>query len=144
MELRIDHVNISVKDVEGTVKFLTTAMPNLRVRGGRRNDDGTWQWVHVGTDWEYIALAKGQRIEDRSALGHIGFMVDDIEALRTRLKEAGYVETTVSDEPPSRKRVYYSSATAWKLHDPEQGGDGEWEFVEYASDDPAERNDYTT
>ncbi len=40
-------------------------------------------------------------------------------------------ETTVPNEHPHRTRVYFN--------DPE-GND--WEFVEYHSQDPSERNDY--
>ena len=56
---------------------------------------------------------------------------DDVEALRTRLRSAGYRDTTVENHHPHRKRIYFE--------DPEGS---EWEFVEYFSEDPAERNDY--
>ena len=46
---------------------------------------------------------------------------------------AGYKESTPPNTHPHRKRVYF--------YDPE-GND--WEFVQYFSDDPAERNDYDT
>ena len=62
---------------------------------------------------------------------HLGFEVGDAEALRRRMLEAGYTESTVPNRHPHRRRVYF--------HDLE-GND--WEFVEYASADPAERNDY--
>ena len=54
-----------------------------------------------------------------------------MEALRARLAEANYPDSTVPNQHPHRKRVYF--------HDPE-GND--WEFVQYFSDDPLERNDY--
>ncbi len=54
-----------------------------------------------------------------------------MEALRERLRTAGYQDSTVPNGHPHRQRVYF--------HDPE-GND--WEFVEYRSEDPAERNDY--
>ena len=44
---------------------------------------------------------------------------------------AGYVDSTVPNSHPFRKRVYFNDA---------EGND--WEFVEYLSQDPLERNDY--
>ena len=64
-------------------------------------------------------------------INHLGYEVSDVDALRTRLLAAGYRESTVPNAHPQRKRVYF--------YDPE-GND--WEFVQYFSDDPAERNDY--
>jgi hypothetical protein len=58
--------------------------------------------------------------------------VDDVEALRSRLRAAGYQENMlVPNAHPYRKRLYF--------YDPEGN---EWEFVEYLSDDPAKRHDY--
>ena len=47
------------------------------------------------------------------------------------MKSAGYRDYTPPNAHPHRKRMYF--------YDPE-GND--WEFVQYLSQDPAERNDY--
>jgi hypothetical protein len=57
--------------------------------------------------------------------------VDDAAALRARMLNAGYEESTVPNRHPHRIRVYFL--------DPE-GND--WEFVQYFTANPAERNDY--
>ena len=62
---------------------------------------------------------------------HLGFEVDDVEAVRERLAAAGYEDSTVPNAHPHRRRVYFHD------HD---GND--WEFVQYLSDDPAKRHDY--
>ena len=31
---QVEHANIRVRDIDETVKFLTTALPNFKVRGG--------------------------------------------------------------------------------------------------------------
>ena len=54
-----------------------------------------------------------------------------MEALRKRMLAAGYEDSTVPNDHPHRRRVYFYDS---------EGND--WEFVEYRSDDPAERNDY--
>ncbi len=64
-------------------------------------------------------------------MNHLGFEVDDVEAIRERLTAAGYRDSTVPNAHPHRRRVYFHDA---------QGQD--WEFVEYNSTDPKERNDY--
>ena len=52
-------------------------------------------------------------------------------ALRERLRAAGYRESTVPNDHPHRRRVYFYDA---------EGND--WEFVEYHSERVEERNDY--
>ena len=64
-------------------------------------------------------------------LNHLGFEVDDVEAVRARLRAAGYRDSTVPNDHPHRRRVYFLDASGQ-----------DWEFVEYASDDPKERHDY--
>ena len=138
MEVRLEHANLSVRDVEATIRFLTTAFHEFRIRGEGTNRDGT-RWAHVGTNDTYIALnqAKADSERDRMpyrgepGLNHLAYEVDDVESLRLRLKAAGYRDSTVPNAHPHRKRVYF--------YDPD-GND--WEFVQYFSQDPAERNDY--
>ena len=52
--------------------------------------------------------------------------------MRENLNSAGYKDTTIPNNHPYRKRIYFN--------DPE-GND--WEFVQYYSDKKNERNDYT-
>lgn len=93
---------------------------------------------HVGADDSYIALGEAKAdserhwiVQWRARVNHLAYEVDDVESLRARLKAAGYRESTVPNAHPHRKRVYF--------YDPE-GND--WEFVQYFSQDPAQRNDY--
>ena len=109
-------------------------MPNFRVRGGERGQEGRWSWLHVGTDSTYLCLTEVSE-EDAthgSGLNHVGFVVEDAESVRSRLEEKGYKEGFVPDSHPHRQRIYYLD-----------GNGTEWEFVEYYSDDPNERNDYS-
>ena len=48
------------------------------------------------------------------------------------MRRAGFEPNLTADEHPARKRRYF--------YDPD-GND--WEFVQYATDDPEERNDYS-
>lgn len=138
MKLRIEHANLAVRDVDGMIRFLQTAFPDFEIRW----EGKTWQgarWVHVGTEETYLALneAREQAPEPwvpyggKPGLNHLGYEVEDVDALRERLSQAGYRDSTVPNAHPHRKRVYFYDA---------EGND--WEFVQYLSDDPAERNDY--
>jgi len=138
MAIRIEHANLSVRDIDAMARFLGTAFPSFRVRGQGTTPRGT-RWLHLGTDDTYLALSEATRepVEpwvphsDLPGTNHLGYEVEDVEALRQRLSAAGYRESTVANAHPYRRRVYF--------YDPE-GRD--WEFVEYFSSDPAERNDY--
>jgi catechol 2,3-dioxygenase-like lactoylglutathione lyase family enzyme len=138
MKPRLEHGNLTVRDVEAMVRFVSTALPELVVRGRGTTGDGR-EWVHVGTDTCYLAFdradkpAVGERVnyDGSPGLNHLGFVVDDVAGVRSRLLEAGYRESTVPNAHPHRTRVYFL--------DPE-GND--WEFIEYHSEREGERNDY--
>jgi catechol 2,3-dioxygenase-like lactoylglutathione lyase family enzyme len=138
MEVRLEHANLSVRNVEAMIRFLMTAFPEFRIREEGKNRDGG-RWVHVGTNDTYLALNQAKADSERHwkpysgepGVNHLAYEVDDVESLRERLNAAGYRDSTVPNAHPHRKRVYF--------YDPD-GND--WEFVQYFSQDPSERNDY--
>ena len=138
MSIRLEHANLSVRDVDGTIRFLTTACPELRLRG-RGPDCAGLRWAHLGTDESYLSLLEASEeapepfvpYAGRPGLNHVGFEVHDAAGVRARLLAAGYRETTVPNAHPYRTRIYFADA---------EGND--WEFVEYHSRVPSERNDY--
>ncbi len=138
MSVNLEHVNMVVRDIDAMTRFLQTAFPEFRVRGGGVGTTGQ-RWVHVGTDDSYLALSEAtaesasqrQLYTGEPGVNHLGFEVGDVDALHVRLMAAGYQESTVPNSHPHRKRVYFHDA---------EGND--WEFVQYFSDDPAERHDY--
>lgn len=137
MSIRLEHANMVVRDIDAMVHFLQTAFPQFRIRK-EGNDDGK-RWIHIGTDHTYIALSEASAeskdpwipYSGKPGINHLGYEVDDAEALRKRMRLAGFTDSTVPNHHPYRKRVYF--------YDPD-GND--WEFVEYLSDDPDKRNDY--
>lgn len=138
MAVRLEHANLCVCDIKGMIRFLQTAFPEFRVRGEGISNDGT-PWVHIGTAETYIALGQSSAepmkpwtpYQGLPGVNHLAYEVDDVEALRNRMKSAGYRDSTPPNAHPYRKRLYF--------YDPE-GND--WEFVQYLSQDSAERNDY--
>ena len=138
MTVRLEHANLCVRDIDVMIKFLLTAFPEFRIRQDATGEDGS-RWVHVGTENTYFALKQATAEQQEKAkpygkmpgINHLGLEVEDVEALRERLAAAGYKDSTYPNAHPHRKRVYFN--------DPE-GGD--WEFVQYLSDDLTKRNDY--
>ena len=138
MKVQLEHANIQVKDVDAIIGFLSAAFPSFYVRhdSGRQDSE---RWVHFGDEDVYLSINQAtepaaeawQPYSGKPGLNHLGFVVEDVNALRQRLLAAGYAETTVANDHPARKRIYFN--------DPE-GND--WEFLQYFTEDPAQRNDY--
>ena len=132
MESQLEHANIRVSDIDKTVSFLITAMPNFKVRGG--DTQGDEKWVHIGTDSTYLCLNEDKaeaQPETGPGLNHLGFIVDDAAAVAARLEDAGYKQGFLTPDHPHRKRIYFLD-----------GNGVDWEFVQYFSDDASQRNDY--
>jgi catechol 2,3-dioxygenase-like lactoylglutathione lyase family enzyme len=138
MPARLEHANLVVRDIDATMHFIRTALPEFEVRHDATDAHGR-RWVHLGTAQSYLALypASAEPAEawvpyaGRPGVNHLAFEVDDAAAVRERLLAAGYRDSTIPNHHPWRRRVYF--------HDTE-GND--WEFVQYLGDNPAERNDY--
>ena len=140
MKCELEHANVTVLSLAEGVTFLTTAFPHFKVRGGGESDHGAWRkkWLHVGTDSVYVALeettaaSRSRREPHReTGINHVGFVVEDVEDIQQKMEAAGYT-ATMAEPHPHRRRLYV------------RDNDGlTWEFVEYLSDDPAERNDYS-
>lgn len=133
----LEHANLTVRDLDGAVEFLRTAIPEFEVRGRGEGDDR--RWLHLGTATSYVALEAphepGERMQRPyrdPGINHLGFVVEDAAAVRLRLLEAGYTEGIQAGPHPHRVRIYFYDR------------DGiEYEFVQYLSGDDAERNDYS-
>jgi len=131
----VEHTNVSVSDVDEAIRFFCTALPDFRVR--HDSGPGPKRWVHLGTDVTYVSInqmqdsASGKFLRHHPACNHVGFVVDDAEEVRGRMLAAGYQEGFTPEPHPYRRRIYFAD------------NDGmEYEFVQYYSDDHAERNDY--
>ena len=141
--VRFEHANLVMKDIQPTLEFLQTAFPKWKVRG---EGDMTWgngehtssrHWLHIGDDDFYITLndsAVGE-IRDtksiRAGVAHLGFVVDDLQALVERLAAKGFRVDITGREHPYRKTVYYNDPAGFQF-----------EFLQYLSENPAEKNMY--
>lgn len=135
----LEHANVTVQDMDRAITFLMTALPDWRVRGGGEMD---WygkriRWHHVGNDDSYLALQGGGEGAPPPSGGHhlgakhLGFVVPDLDALVSRLAQAGFAADHYGPEHPYRRRVYFCPDDLLQI-----------EFIQYLSEDPALRNAY--
>lgn len=136
---QLEHVNITVRNIDTVVAFVQAALPGLQVRGQGTMD---WfgkpiRWLHIGTPECYLALQEGGEGEDlhwqTHAVGpkHIGIVVPSVDAVVARLAEAGQALDHWGGTHRFRRSVYFVGT-----------GTLQFEFVEYLSVLSAERNDY--
>ena len=113
-----------------------------RIRGAwtTENEEYTKRWEHFGTDEGYLALemldppgATDRKPYRDPGVNHIGFVVDDLPALRDRLMAAGYRAGDLREEGegPARLRSYIFDDLGM-----------EWEFVQYLTEDVEKMNVY--
>lgn len=138
MKTQLEHANMDVENVSQMLHFIQAAFPDFVIRFDSGENDPE-RWVHVGNDDFYLALSKAtdlaraekQPYDGKPGLNHLGFVVEDAGEVRKRLLAAGFRETTVENNHPARRRVYFNDA---------EGND--WEFVQYFTEDRKQRNDY--
>ncbi|OMH33874.1 VOC family protein [Motiliproteus sp. MSK22-1] len=137
--VRLEHANLLVTSIPATLRFLQTAFPHWHIRGegkvvshGRERD-----WLHLGDDDYYLTLNNGGEGENRQlsghnpGLAHLGFVVDDLDGVIDRLTNKGYKIDITGTAHPFRKNVYFVDPAGFQF-----------EFVEYLSEVPSEKNLY--
>ena len=134
-KMYLEHANITVTDIKESIRFFKTAFPHFRIRGG---GNGRREWVHLGDDHTYIAINQAKDLNGRFlknyekiGINHIGFVVEDVEEIASNLIKNGF------------KRDYPKQIETYRIRDYFADADGnEFEFVQYLSEKPAERNRY--
>ena len=136
---RLEHVNLVVKDIQPSLEFILTAFPEWRIRGKGK---GQWagqarNWLHVGDDEYYITLNDGAQGAVRDlkgtnpGLAHLGFVVENVEAVTARLDAKGYSIDIIGRDHPYRKTVYYIDPNGFQF-----------EFMQYLSEEAKLKNQY--
>ena len=110
--VRLEHVNYTVSDIDRTAKMLDTLFGwKLRWRGAAI-DGG--ESAHVGTEDQYVAIyhpaspvdPANTSYKTTGGLNHIAVVVDDIDAMESAVKSAGYKPVNHADYEPGR-RFYF-------------------------------------
>jgi catechol 2,3-dioxygenase-like lactoylglutathione lyase family enzyme len=131
----LEHANITVSNLEKAVHFFQTAFPHFKIRGG---GNVSKEWLHLGDDVTYVALniatvtaTKNEKNYSKLGVNHIGFVVDDVNEITTRLLEAGY------------KRDYPKEIEQFRIRDYFADADGnQFEFIQYLSNRVEEKNSF--
>jgi catechol 2,3-dioxygenase-like lactoylglutathione lyase family enzyme len=138
--MQLEHLNLVVNDIDTMIEFYQAAMPHWQVRGSGRSDWYGKQrtWLHFGDDYQYLTFNDNGVEENRDLRGHqvgvahFAFVTTDLQGIDQRLKDAGFTQRKDGAEDPYRSNVYYIDPAGFEV-----------EFVEYHSDQPGERNQYT-
>ncbi len=134
-KIYLEHANITVNDLQETIKFFQTAFPHFKIRGGGNQ---LREWVHFGDDDTYIAINQAKQSDlkveknyDKIGINHLGFVVQNVEEIANNLLNSGY------------KRDYPKEVEQFRIRDYFADADGnQYEFVQYLSDKPQEKNSY--
>ncbi|MGC9404261.1 VOC family protein [Vibrio genomosp. F10 str. 9ZC157] len=135
--IKLEHVNLVVKDIPKMLKFYQAVFPHWTVRD---EGQGEWygkprNWLHFGDEYQYIAMSDHGEGENRNlsghqiGLAHFAYETNNIEAVIERLTQAGFPIAKDGAIEPYRKNVYFVDPAGFEI-----------EFVEYLSDDPKKRN----
>ena len=125
MTARLEHANYTVADPDETAAWMCEVFGwHIRWSGAAMQSGRT---VHVGDDNSYVALytpgAPKKANEDNystiGGLNHIAVVTDDIKAMETKVKAAGFTPQNHADYEPGLRFYFYD-------------GDGiEYEVVSY-------------
>ncbi len=138
---RLEHLNVSLTDLDRATRALRAIVPQWSVRGAGTWDDGDGRshaWRHVGDDFQYVALYEStpgsalQASGPRSAFNHLALVVDDLDAALARLRDVGVALDHVGGSTEHRRSAYV-------VIEPERL---QIELVAYDSPVPSERNVY--
>ncbi len=107
----LEHVNLTVADLDRTVRFYRDLF-DFEVRWQGTLDDGR-RAAHVGDPKHYLAFFQsrvpGRAPNDYSQVGinHFGFVVDDLDAVKKRLHEMGIDPASEASYDPGRRLYFF-------------------------------------
>ena len=128
---RIEHLNITVPDIDEAIKFLKIVAPDFVIRKDDKSLDN-YRWVHIGNDNCYIALQEAQLGDAAKkqlpsyknyGINHTALVVLNLKQIEDKLIENGYQKGIKTPVEKYRIRRYYYDHAGF-----------EWELVEYLSE----------
>ncbi len=132
----IEHLNITVPDIDAAVDFIQLVAPDFSIRKDAVAELG-YRWVHIGNNKSYFALQEphpGCTVNSphqtyrNLGVNHIGLIIEDAVATEALLLKNGYQANGPMVIESHRRRIYFYDHTGF-----------EWEMVEYTSDSPSDR-----
>ncbi|MFQ5491545.1 MAG: VOC family protein [Phycisphaerae bacterium] len=106
----LEHVNLTVADLDRSIDFYSRLFGwRLRWKGAASSGRPA---AHLGDDRYYLALFEtpqngtASRDMERLGINHFGFVVDDLDDLKSRLAQLGIDPHHQDDYDPGR-RLYF-------------------------------------
>lgn len=135
--IRLEHINIVVKDLQDTLRFYSAAFPHWTIR---QQGNADWygierDWLHFGDEYNYLTFnASGSGTNrdlkgNQLGLAHFAFEVSNLQTVITRLRKAGFTPHNLGANNQYRMNTYFIDPSGFEV-----------EFVEYLSDLPESRN----
>ncbi len=135
--MQLEHLNLVVSDINKSLEFYNVMFPSWRIRtqgkaqwyGIERN------WLHFGDDYNYLTfndegIGKNRDLTGHQiGLAHFAYRTENLNALITRMTDAGFQPHHIGPDNPFRKNAYFIDPDGYEI-----------EFVEYLSDLPEQRN----
>lgn len=130
---KIEHLNITVPNIDEAIKFIQIVAPDFKVRKDVKSST-SHRWAHVGNGECYFALQESHFGSEPDSprttyknygVNHIAIVVDDILKVENELVKYGYKRSIETPKEKYRKRLYFFDNFGF-----------EWELVEYTSQEP--------
>jgi catechol 2,3-dioxygenase-like lactoylglutathione lyase family enzyme len=106
----LEHANLTVNDLDASIAFYCEIFDwKIRWEGHGTSNEGLVRAAHVGNDRFYLALFEAEQpgpvVGDYAVPGvnHVGFVVDDLEATRSRIRALGVKAHLEFDYEPGHR-----------------------------------------
>lgn len=95
---RIEHINITVPDIDEAIRFLKIVAPDFEVRKDKKPSN-SYRWAHIGNETYYIALQEPHLDVDSKnrsrpyknyGINHVALVVSNIIEIQEKLIKSGY------------------------------------------------------
>ena len=120
MKIGLEHVNVTTRDPQAAAEWLGRVFGwRIRWQGSAMETGFT---IHVEDDDRYLALYRPPfdlndaetRYRRVNGLNHIGIVVDDLDAIETRVRAKGF-ETYYHDDYEPGRRFYFLDNTGFEF-----------------------------
>lgn len=107
---RIEHVNLTVSDIERSADFFEKLL-GWRQRWRGAGGGGAGETIHVGEENTYLALYTDRKDHAGQKKGlpmnHVGLLVDDLDAAEQVVIDAGLKPWGHDDYEPGRRFYFF-------------------------------------
>lgn len=109
----LEHVNLTVSDPEGTADMICKVFDwHVRWQGKSASGGDT---IHVGSETDYLAIYSSRgdlkphikASNHHVGLNHVGILVNDLDAVEARVREAGLTPFGHDDYEPGKRFYFY-------------------------------------